>query len=388
LLAAVVAGGGCDSGSFIPPPPPELRGTGPEALPANSAAPALDGSETALAGGRPVELVLGRHTPAETAAFTAAARVQAGHDTVKLKVESLGEADLPVRQADLVRDALTRNPLAVVVEPADPADLRLTDALHAAQAKGVPIVLLNRPLAGGRTALASVADHSAESVKGSGRTNDQAGPAAGAGRRPVVLVATAPFLPSANQLISSAFRNAKNGKLDPRGGALIVINSKGDFMIEDRVSAIRSALRGSLVTAVDEIRFSDDLEAGARLVVERLRAKPKLAMVFSVDSLSSAAIRHAKDEIVSERPFVIAGYAAEENYSELAQYAEFAAVAEFAPLRVVRRAITTAVALARGRELPGRIEIPIVVNDSPETAGVPKSHTRKESTADASKPSF
>jgi hypothetical protein len=115
--------------------------------------------------------------------------------------------------------------------------------------------------------------------------------------------------------------------------------------------------------------------------MEHLKANPKLAMVFSVDSLTSGASRHAMNQIVSERPLVLAGYAEDENYAQATQTGEFAAIAEFAPLRVLRRAVTTAVALAQGQDLPRRIEIPINVSDSPAKSAVPKSSTSKKSNA-------
>ena len=48
---------------------------------------------------------------------------------------------------------------------------------------------------------------------------------------------------------------------------------------------------------------------------------------------------------------------------------EFAALAEFVPTRLVRKAITTAVAAAQGRDVPRRVEIPISFHDSPENDG-------------------
>jgi ABC-type sugar transport system substrate-binding protein len=362
----------------MPPPPPELQGAGPEATPEISAPLLLDGSEISPTGAKSLELVLERHSPMESEAMKGAARMQAGYDKVKLKIESLSQQDLPARQVDLVREALARGALALVVEPADPNDARMTEALQDAQAKGVPVVLLNRPLSSGRSALTSLPNRSAATAKNSAPPTPSEATASTPGSRltpAIVLVAPASFIPSANQIVSSAMRNAKNAKLDPKGGAVILTHSTGDSFVEDRAAAIRSALKSNIINPVVEIRFSGDLEAGAKLLAESLRANPKPVMVFSVDSLTSAAARQALKEIVAERPFVLAGYAAEESYSEMAQYADFAAVAEFAPLRVVRKAITTAVALARGRVLPGRIEVPINVSDSPEDSGLSRSST-------------
>jgi ABC-type sugar transport system substrate-binding protein len=388
VAAAVTSNSGCDSGSFMPPPPDDLRGASGVSVPAGSSVPRSDRLETAPTEARSVELILGRHDPDEADAVKTTARMQAGYDKVKLKIESLGEQDLPARQAELVRQALSRNPLALVVEPADPAERHLAEAIQEARAQGVPVVLLNRPLTGDRPTLPGVPDQKAETGKGSallkpGRGTDSTPTSRPV--RPIVLVAPVGFRASADQLVNSAIRNAKNAKLKPEGGAVLLIDSGGDSFIEDRATAIRAALKASLIPTVEEIRFSKSVEVGAKLLTERLRANPKLVMVFSVDSLTSGASRHVMSQILLERPFVLAGYASEENYAEMTRIGDYAAIAEFAPLRVVRKAINTAVSLAQGRDLPGRIEIPINVTDSPEGSGLPQSPAYAKARSDAEK---
>jgi hypothetical protein len=46
-------------------------------------------------------------------------------------------------------------------------------------------------------------------------------------------------------------------------------------------------------------------------------------------------------------------------------------MAEFVPTRLVRKAVSTAVAAAQGREMPERVEVLVTVKESPPTAGVP-----------------
>ncbi len=348
--AAVCASAGCETSSFIPPPPEELRAAGEDRAPAANNIPRLDGSDTVANASKRIELILERHDPEESESLKASARMQAGFDRARINIESLNEQDLPARQAELVRDAVARGPLALIVEPADPSDVRLAEGLKDAHAKGVPVVLLNRPLAGGRAIFSSISDHKTETSSGSATPPASKAESTPDGRpaAPIVLVAPVSFVPAANQLVGSAVRNAKNAGLDPKGGAVVLINSNCDSFVEDRAAAFRSALRSNYIDPAEEVRFSKDVELGSKLLVERLKANPKLTMVLSVDSVSAGASRNAMTAIVADRPFVLAAFAAEETYAEMTQVGDFAAVAEFAPLRVVRKAVTTAISLAQG----------------------------------------
>jgi hypothetical protein len=181
------------------------------------------------------------------------------------------------------------------------------------------------------------------------------------------------FGPTAELLVASAMRNAKNAKLDPREGAIILVNALGDQLIPERALAIRNALDAAGIKNIQEVSFSKQAETGTKLLKERLKANPKVVLVFSVDSLSSTAGRQAVADIVVKRPFILAGYASEETYATSTQAGDFAAVAEYAPVRLVRKGITTATALARGRDVPSVYELPILFHDSPENATTAKS---------------
>jgi len=378
VMASMTAPFGCDSGSFIPPPPDELRGGTGAPASATSSGPGPAGWETEPATAKTLEIILDRRDPDEEAIVSAAARTQGGLDMVKLKISLLGEQDLPARQADLVREALARHPLALIVEPADPTDRRLAQVIDEARGEGVPVVLLNRSLAGDPGAAPNLAD--AKPATGNSLTQPGTSQAAATApnpraRKPLVVVKTPPFASSAQQLVALAIRNAKNAGLAPEGGAVLVINTIGDPFIQDRVVAIRSALEASGIRTIHEVSFSKTSEDGAKLLTKRLKADPKLVLVFSVDSLSSMAARMTMNQIVLDRPFILAGYAAEESYASSTQMGDFAAVAEFAPTRQVRKAINAAVALAQGRTVPSVIELPIVVHDSPEDSTTARSPT-------------
>ena len=59
--------------------------------------------------------------------------MQAGIDKVKLRTTVWAIHDLPARQVELVREAIARNALALIVEPADPTDTHMAEALQKAR---------------------------------------------------------------------------------------------------------------------------------------------------------------------------------------------------------------------------------------------------------------
>src|SRR5207248_93539 len=129
-------------------------------------------------------------------------------------------------QAALVREAVGRHPppQVLIVEPAEPADSDLARAVWEARAAKIPVILLGRPLAA-----ASRSDPKPASPP----------PA------PEILVAPPPFADSARELVAAAIRNAKNAKLKPERGALILVNTAADFLSADRLAALRAALQAA-----------------------------------------------------------------------------------------------------------------------------------------------
>jgi ABC-type sugar transport system substrate-binding protein len=369
LAAAAVATWGCDSGSFVPPQPEELRVGG-----AGGAEPATASRDVAPTAAKSVELILDRREAEESDMLNAAARTQAGIDKAKLKISTLGDQDLPAQQSELVREALTRRPLVLIIEPADPADRRMAQVVREAQGQGVPVVLVNRGLAGAQSAESSLAETKdgkpdASSARESAQQTAAPSPQP---KAPVVVVTAPPFLPSARQLVASAIRNADNAQLKPEGAAVILVDTIGDSFVEERVEAIRAALKAAGISSVEQIPFAKKIEEGASLLTAWLQAHPKVVLAFSVDTLSSMAVRQVSSAIGETRPFIVAGYASEPSVFEQTRVGAFAAVAEFAPLRIVRRAITAGVELAAGKKVPPRVEQPVVVHDSPPTIGLPR----------------
>ena len=369
-VSALITATGCDSSStFLPPPPDGLRNTAADESAASINVRVPPRLENAVAGARSIEAIFDRHDPAEIEPMNAMARTQAGVDKVKLRTSFLSESDRPAHQVDLVREAVARNALALVIEPADPADKQLAEAVQSARDNGIPVVLLGRPL--GATKPSSAAKESA----GSGTTaKPPASPTdALTGPKPMVLVAPPAFADSARQLVASAIRNAKNAKLDPKGGAVIVSNPIADPFVSERVDAFRSALKDNGITAVLEMKSSKPAQEGGKVLIAKLKSNPKLVLVFAADSLSTSVVRQAMAQLIPDRLFVVSAYPAEGTYADMTRVGDFAAVAGFVPNRLMRRAISSAASLALGHKLPERVEFPVEVYDSAADATTPKS---------------
>jgi ABC-type sugar transport system substrate-binding protein len=370
FVAVAITASGCDSSStFLPPPPDGLRGAAAEDSVSNVNVSVPPRLENAFTGARSVELIFDRREKNEIDVIDVTVRAQAGLEKVKFRTSYLGEKDPPTKQADLVREAVARNALALVIEPADPTDKKLAESIQNARNSGIPVVMLGRPLGeANSTAAATGSSGAAAAAKPAPSPT-----AASAGAKPLVVVAPPPFTESARQLVASAIRNAKNAKLDPKGGALIVNNPYADSFVKERIAAIQSALKENGITTIDMFTSSKPSEEGGKLLIAKLKSNPKLFLVFAVDGLSTSAARQAMAELIPDRLFVVSAYAAEATYSDMTRVGDFAAVAGFVPMRLMRKALSTAASITQGQAVPARVDFPIDVYDSAPTATTPQS---------------
>jgi ABC-type sugar transport system substrate-binding protein len=372
---------GCGSDTFVPPPPDELRATG-DGLPPPVAPPSTPDTLTGtVSTAKGVELILKRHDTDEGGTIASGARTQAGFDAIRLRISHPGEgpegksalsAD-PARQLELVREAVARRPMALIVEPADPADRGLAQAVEEARGQGVPVVMIGQWPAG-TGAESSAPQKGAQGVAGRGQVpGGGSGPTPPARTKGPLIVVTPPvFTSSARQLIASALRNAANAGLEARAGAILLINTVSDSFADGRVAALRRALEEAGISKVEEVRFAQAIEQGAKLLTERLKASPKIAIVLTSDIQAMAVARQVDTDLKQQRPFICAGYTSDENVANVVRIGTVAAAAEFVPTKLVRKAISIGVAAARGRDVPPRVELDIPVHDSPPTTGMSK----------------
>jgi ABC-type sugar transport system substrate-binding protein len=352
LITAAWGSFGCDSGSFIPPVNPELRGNG-GATPVGVTDSTLTTtvSETSPAPARPIEVILGSHAPDEAEGWKSAARMQAGLDKAKHNVSVL-EADSPKsKQAEQIREALARHPRALVIEPADPADPDLANAVLAARGQGIPVVLVGQPLTG---------------VKPATATADAAGAKSSASheRQAPAVVIEPKFAASAKQVVDAAIRVTKVSEIDPSGGAIVAVCTDVDPFTAQRVLAIKEALKAAGIANVIDVPVPNDSKAGEKILKETLKAHNKIVMLFGVDAASSLAVREVVAAQDADRLMIAACFTTEDHVANVSRIPHFAAVAEFTPTRVLRKAISTAIALAQGKEMPPVVEFRINIAES------------------------
>ena len=292
--------------------------------------------------------------------WKSAARTQSGHEKIKVKIAISGADQPKTKQLELVREAMARHPRVLIVEPVDPADVELAQAVAGTRAQGIPVVLLGMPLTSDKSAAA-----------GSSGTSTTA---------PLVVVAPPPFSSSARELVAAAIRNAKAAELDPNGGAIIVINSIGDRFIPDRVAAFREALKTAGITPVEEIRVRQRSSGGRKARESKLEGSSEVRiLLFTVDYTSTSAIRGLLSGGGSFRPasnepprtkFRSSSRHAIRRH-QLPGYRHAVAVAaavDFTPVRLLRKAIVTAVSLSQGKVISSPAELPLAVEDRPHHA--------------------
>jgi ABC-type sugar transport system substrate-binding protein len=354
LMAAVAASAsvGCDSGSILPPVNPELRGGGgatPVAVVDSTLSATV--SEVAPEPARPIEVFLGVHDPDETEIWKSSARMQAGLDKARLKVSVL-EADSPKsKQAEQIREAISHHPRGLVVEPADPADPRLAEAILTAQRQGIPVVMLGQPPAGVKPGPASP-----EAATKSSASQEHQAP---------LVVLEPKFAESAQQMVAAAIQGARTCELDPKGGAVVVATESSDPFLSLRLLAIHDALKAAGVPVLDEVRISNDPKDGEEVVKEHLKKHPKSVMVFAVDPKSTVTVRSVIGSDAVGRVVIGASYTDEDRFSSIARSPNFAAVADFTATRLLRKGISSAVAVAQGKSLQPVIEFRIKVVEPP-----------------------
>jgi ABC-type sugar transport system substrate-binding protein len=298
-----------------------------------------------------IELILGSHEPDEAEIWRTSARTQAGLDMARLKV--LGPAEPPATQADLVRDALSHDPRVLIVEAALTPDSPLAQTIDQARSQGVPVVLMGAPPTGNKSA---ATDSSATKTKSESSSGQKA---------PLVVVAPQPFAVSAKQLVAAALRNMGHTGLDFAKSAILVVHPTDDSFVAERAGALKEALKAAGITLVEEVRFTGDTKAAEKLITASLKAHPKTFLLFSTDSTSSVAIRDTLKNESGQPFFITACYTTEgQQNSELIRLSPVAAVAEFTPTRLLRKAVSTAVALGQEKAVAPTVEFRVNVTDS------------------------
>lgn len=350
---------GCDSMSFTPPRPPELSTPAP--------ATRLKVDAAATTGLKSLDVILAPRSAEDLEFLRIAARVQSGLDKVRSRVVDIPgagpEATAWTERARAVGEAVAEKPLALLIEaPASPSP-ELAKAADEARAKGVPVIALGGPLK----------DDAKKEGEGEAESKS-------ASTAPLVVVVPEAFSLSAGLLVERAIRNAKTGKLDPKAGAVLLIDTVSDPLVEDRAGALREALKKQGVEAVEELRFAGPDDDGQKKLIEHLKAHPKTALVLAADLVGLDIADKTIEILKQDHPFVMAGYSPDENHSRnQTQGGQYAAVGVYSADRLLRKGISVGAAVSRGEDVPDRVEFTIPMIESHPTTGLPNAAKGEES---------
>jgi hypothetical protein len=368
-VGIVLLFGGCDPGSFVPPRPAELGGTETELAPATGAT--APGAALVANEARAIELILGPPLTEDAEEVKKIARSQAGLEGIRIHIAVAGEKDAlestsalvqtavaPTRVTSvLVGSAVARNPLALVLDEVhgtlpDPAP-----ALADARGRGLPVVVIGGPESGLQR----------EEAKGK-----SPGASDSPIKGPLIYVVPESFAPVAESLVVAAINNARNAKLTPKAGAVLIVNTTSDTLFEERAQALRGALKRAGIMEIEEVRFAGDLKIGKAKVLELLRSKRKPGIVLSTDHVGLTASYQDISDLGDERPYVVAAFTTDESGATMTRSGEFAAIAVFSPERLLRKAIATAASAGRGEKVADRVKVMIPIHVSPPDSATPK----------------
>jgi ABC-type sugar transport system substrate-binding protein len=341
ILGMSLFAAGCDTFTFSPPRPAELS----ESPPHVSAGVRTKG-EVSTAN-KTVEVILTPRIEMDAEVLKSAVRLQAGIDKVRTQVAVPPETAPASAQVELLRKAIERKPAAIVLETPAAPTAELIQAVADARKAGVLIVYFGRPPVG--------SDASASNAG-----------------RPLVAIVSEPLKKSAASLVANAVRAAKNGKIATDTGAVILFDPTVDSLVQDRVEALRDALKAAGVKKVEELRFEKTINDAQKKLIAYLDAHPETTLVLGVDAGGLQAADQATGDLKEKHRYAIAGYTDNEVARNQVMMGEYAAVGVFGVDRLLRRGLNIAAESLKGGDVPERVEIEVPVVESSPAAGLPR----------------
>jgi ABC-type sugar transport system substrate-binding protein len=310
LMVAACVGLGCDSVSFTPPRPPGLE---------KLSGPTSNGWEFEM-------VLLGSDTP-DRSSLGQIGRQGAGAARMSLRVTAPRPDDPPGRQAELIRRAAARGGSALIVESS--SDPGVPEALEEVRARGIPIVVLGRPIPGAKASYPRV------------------GPVDFAG--------------SARALVAAVLEDARKANVPPDATAVIFRPERPDLFSDQTSAAVEKALKDAGVKQVDPLTFNGTPEDAQKVLDARLAVNPRVALIFTeeIDGLSKAL--DARERFKGKRPLIVAGYTQSLLTLDSQVLEQSAAIADRRVPRLGLLAFQSARSLAEGKPVAEQNELEIVV---------------------------
>jgi ABC-type sugar transport system substrate-binding protein len=231
----------------------------------------------------------------------------------------------PGEQAATLSKLVERHPDALVVAP-DLADPKLRQVIEQVVAQGVPVVLLDHPIAG----------------------------------LSLPVVKLEPFSIAAKKLVDAAVEDAKKQGLSPKGPAVLMVNGPFDDKGRARVDAIHAALRDAGIESLPDAVFQGFMKEAGDTLQAVLDKHPEVSIVIADEDQGARAAGTVRDGLPPEnKRFVLAAFGDGNEVARMAKFNQFAGLAERDLDRQTREALQAAISAVKGQAPPSEIVIPL-----------------------------
>lgn len=165
----------------------------------------------------------------------------------------------------------------MIVYPGESPEL--PKALAEAEAKGVPVILLEK------------------------------GVAAPEGSKPFTVVEYGPFDSTAKQIVSATIEDLTKAKLPVNGTAIVLADRVVDSTSARRVAALKAAAESAKFKKVVTVEIDGRSEADSkRMVLEAVKANPDVSVVLTDDGEGLVAAATVRSDLRGKPIFFVGGY--------------------------------------------------------------------------------
>ena len=220
-------------------------------------------------------------------------------------------------QPEVVRRAMAEGASALLVYPGESPEL--PKALAEAEAKGIPVVLLSKPIA------------------------------APEGSKPFTVIDVAPFEETAKKIVAATIEDLKKASQPVNGTAIIMADKVVDSSSSRRVAALKAAAEAAKFRQVVTVPFDGSNEKSTKLaVLEAVKANPDVSIVLTDDGEGMVGAATARGELKGKPIFFVGGYTDYRNSPVITPPSRESCHVEGRFTEVGAQAVLTALAKLRG----------------------------------------
>jgi ABC-type sugar transport system substrate-binding protein len=211
-------------------------------------------------------------------AWSYRAQHEANDKRAVFRIMGPGPKGSAAEQPETVRKSVIEGASALIVYPGDSPEL--PRALADAEAKGVPVVLIDKPVA------------------------------APEGSKPFTVVEPAPFEDTARKIVAATLEDLSKASRPLNGTAILLVDSKlVDQNSGRRVEALKSAAEAAKFRRVLTVPFDGSRQDAAKLaVLEAVKANPDVSVVLTEDGEGLVGAAQARVDLKGKPIIFVGGY--------------------------------------------------------------------------------